>query len=82
MICIYKPLHVVGIVLTSPVEVYCFNISVIYFTVNRIYHDRSMHKAVHYHFVREHVVHGDLFFWHVPVKIQLVDIFIKGLSSQ
>lgn len=45
-------------------------------------HDRSKHITVDYHFVRERVSHGDLVIRYVPMKLQLADIFTKGLPSQ
>ena len=53
-----------------------------YLNANLVHHDRSKHIAVDCHFVREHVAHGDLVVPDVPTKLQLVDTFSKGLSSQ
>lgn len=68
--------------LKEPVRVMCDNVSATYFTVNPVLHDRSKHITVDYHFVRECVAHGDLIVRYVPTKLQLADIFTKGLPSR
>ena len=49
----------------------CDNISATYLTANPVHHERSKHIAVDYHFVREHVTHGDLVVRHVPARLRL-----------
>ena len=43
-IWIRKLLFDLGIVLTSPVKVYCNNLSATYLTANPVHHDRSKHS--------------------------------------
>ena len=50
--------------------------------VNPFQHDRSKYIAVDYHFVRQRVVHEDLVVRYIPIKLELADIFTKGLSSK
>jgi len=79
---IRKLLYDLGITLTSPVRMCVDNVSATYLTTNPVHHDRSKHIAVDYHLVHEHFAHGDLVVRHVPTRLQLADIFTKGLSSQ
>ena len=82
-IWIRKLLHDIGIfIFISPTRVYCDNISASYKAVNPIQHDRSKLAAVDYHFVRDSVAHEDLIVRYIPTKLQLANIFIKGLSPK
>ncbi|CAH9121509.1 unnamed protein product [Cuscuta epithymum] len=71
-----------GIRISSPVQLFCDNVSASYLAVNPIQHDRSKHIKIDYHFVRERVAHGDLVVKYTPTQYQLADIFTKNLSSQ
>jgi len=81
-IWICKLLSNPGIHLSSPIKVYCDNISASYIAINPAQHDCSKHIAVDYHFVHEHVAHRDLVVCYIPTKFQTADIFTKGLSSK
>lgn len=48
-------------------------------TRNPVFHDRSKHIVVGFHFVRDKVAQGDLIVQYVPTQLQLADIFTKGL---
>ena len=52
---IRKLLQDFGIILTSPVKIYCDNVSAMYFTANPVHHNRSKHIAIDYHFVHKQV---------------------------
>ncbi|KMT09304.1 hypothetical protein BVRB_6g134020 isoform B [Beta vulgaris subsp. vulgaris] len=56
--------------LRRPVIVYCDNVSATYLTANPVYHDRSKHIDVDYHFIREMVAKGGLIVRHVPTQSQ------------
>ncbi|OIT20722.1 retrovirus-related pol polyprotein from transposon tnt 1-94, partial [Nicotiana attenuata] len=70
------------IYLPDPPLVYCDNISALYLTVNPIYHSRTKHLAVDFHFVRERVASGSILVRYLPTYQQLADILTKGLVSQ
>ena len=70
-ILIRKLLHDLRIHLSAPTRVYCGNISASNMAVNPVQHDRSKHIAVHYHFVRERVVYGDLVVCYILTTLQL-----------
>ncbi|GAA0170500.1 hypothetical protein LIER_40972 [Lithospermum erythrorhizon] len=59
----------------------CDNISTTYLAYNRVFHSRSKHITLDYHFVREKVTLGDLIVKHLPTTHQLVDGFTKPLST-
>ncbi len=60
---------------------YCDNISNILLANNLVYHVRTKHIEVHYHFIREKVLAKEIDLIHVSTKDQVVDIFIKALGT-
>jgi hypothetical protein len=64
----------------APVVIYCDNISSILLANNPIYHVKTKHIEVHYHFIREKVLTKEIDFIHVNTENQVVNIFIKALS--
>jgi hypothetical protein len=67
--------------LTKSTLVYCDNVSVIYLSTNSIQHQCTKHVEIDLHFVREHVVIGDVYVLHVPTTSQFIDIFTRGLPT-
>jgi hypothetical protein len=65
----------------TPVVIYCDNISSILLANNPIYHAKTKHIEVHYHFIREKVIVKEIDLIHVSTKDQVVDIFTKALST-
>jgi len=65
----------------APVVIYYDNISNILLANNPVYHVRTKHIEVHYHFIREKVLAKEIDFIHVSTKNQVVDIFTKALST-
>ncbi len=63
------------------VVIYCDNISSILLANNPVYHARTKHIDVHYHFIREKVLAKEIDLIHVSTKYQVVDIFTKALST-
>ena len=57
------------------------NISAIALASNPIYHARTKHIEVDYHFIRAKVLRGDIQVYFVSFIDQLVAIFIKWLGS-
>ncbi len=62
------------------VVIYCDNISSILLINNLVYHARTKHIEVHYHFIREKILAKEIDLIHVSTEDQVVDIFIKALS--
>jgi len=48
---------------------------------NPVYHARTKHIEVHYHFIRKKVIAKEIDFIHVSIEDQVVDIFTKALST-
>ncbi len=59
------------------VVTYCDNILLVN---NSVYHARTKHIEVHYHFVKEKVLTRELNLIHVSIEDQVVDIFTKDLG--
>jgi len=49
---------------------------------NPIYHKRTKHIDIRYHYVRERVENGDVALVHVPSERQLADLLTKPLAKQ
>jgi hypothetical protein len=61
------------------VVIYCDNISSILLANNPVYHARTKHIEVHYHFIKEKVLAKEINLIHVNIENQVVDIFTKAL---
>jgi hypothetical protein len=64
-----------------PVVIYCDNINSILLANNPVYHARTKHIEVHYHFIKEKVLAKEIDLIHVSTKDQIVDIFTKALGT-
>jgi hypothetical protein len=47
-----------------------------------VFHARTKHIKVHYHFIREKVLAGDIDLIYVSTEDQLADIFTKVLGAE
>ncbi len=63
------------------VVIYCDNINNILLANNPVYHAKTKHIEVHYHFIREKVIAKEIDFIHVNTEDQVVDIFTKALGT-
>ncbi|KAM1873468.1 hypothetical protein ACFX13_007300 [Malus domestica] len=59
---------------------FCDNISAISLASNPVFHARTRHVEVDYHYVREKVVRKELDVRYLSTHDQIADIFTKGLS--
>ncbi len=62
------------------VVIYCDNINSILLANNPVYHVRTKHIEVHYHFIREKVLAKEIDLIHVSTENQIADIFTKALG--
>ena len=69
-----------GIALPSPPIINYDNLSALYMTMNPVFHGRTKHIELDYHYVREKVALGSLETRFFPSNHQLVDIFTKPLK--
>ncbi len=63
------------------VVIYCDNINSILLVNNPIYHDRTKHIEVHYHFIRKKVLAKEIDLIHVSTEYQVANIFTKALGT-
>jgi hypothetical protein len=64
----------------EPTVIHCDNQSCIKLTENPVFHDRSKHIEMRYHYVRDMVQKNVLNIQYVPTAEQTTDIFTKPLS--
>jgi len=69
-----------GVPLQTAPCIYVDNLSAIHMAANPIFHARTWHIEIDYHFVRELVARKSLHTFYVPSSHQLADVFTKGLS--
>jgi len=65
--------------LISTPTIWCDNLGVTYLSTNHIFHARTKHVEVDYHFVRERVAKKKILIRFIPSRDQLADVFTKPL---
>ena len=70
-----------GVYLCAAPILWCDNVSALTIASNLVFHARTKHIEVDYHFVREHVLQHDLQVKFVSSQDQLVDLLTKDLTS-
>ncbi|GJY60550.1 retrovirus-related pol polyprotein from transposon TNT 1-94 [Tanacetum coccineum] len=63
------------------VPIFCDNTSAIAISNNPVLHSRTKHIDIRYHFIRDHILKGDIELHFIPTQYQLVDIFTKPLDE-
>lgn len=74
---LFSELHVT---LSSPPVLLCDNKSAIALASNPVFHARTKHIEIDYHFIREQVLSKRIVVSHVGTEYQIADIFTKALS--
>ncbi|KAJ9566570.1 LOW QUALITY PROTEIN: hypothetical protein OSB04_002536 [Centaurea solstitialis] len=64
----------------SKIPIYCDNTSAIAIANNPVLHSKTKHIEVRYHFIRDHVMNGDIELHFFPTEYQLADLFTKPLD--
>ncbi|MCO5574767.1 hypothetical protein L7F22_028558 [Adiantum nelumboides] len=64
------------------VVIYCDNISSIQLAQNLVFHARMKHIEVHYHFIRERILDGDIDLDYVSTEDQVANLFTKALGAE
>ena len=70
-----------GVFLPHPPLLWCDNVSALAIASNPVFHARTKHIEVDYHFVHEKVLRRDLMLKFISTHDQLADLFTKGLPS-
>ena len=79
---LYKLLGDFGLQVNRKVVIYCDNLNNIQLAHNPVFHARTKHIEVHYHFIRERVLSGDIDLMYVNTEEQVADIFTKALGAE
>ncbi|XP_019182546.1 PREDICTED: uncharacterized protein LOC109177599 [Ipomoea nil] len=70
-----------GLHSSHPATLWCDNLEATYLCANPVFHARTKHVEIDYHFVRDKVASGDFVVNFVSTKDQLADIFTKPLTG-
>ncbi|GJS48580.1 hypothetical protein Tco_0598701 [Tanacetum coccineum] len=68
-------------IIYEKVPIFYDNINAIAISHNLVLHSRTKHIDIRYHFIRDHVLKGDIELQFIPTQYQLVDIFTKPLDE-
>jgi hypothetical protein len=75
-------LYELGFPPTDPTPLHGDNTSVIQIAANPVYHERTKHIEVDYHYIREAFTRGVITLPHLNIYLQIVDAFTKALTRQ
>ena len=64
-----------------PIVIYCDNHSCIHFSKNHVFHDRSKHIEIRYHFIRDYVQRGAMALQYISTNEQVAYILTKSLGK-
>ncbi|MEQ5265924.1 Ty1/Copia family ribonuclease HI, partial [Escherichia coli] len=65
----------------QPATLWCDNLGAMYLAANAVFHARSKHVEIDYHFDRDKIAAGDFVVNFVSTKDQLAHIFTKPLPA-
>jgi hypothetical protein len=79
---VHKILDELGIVHPPAGRLWCNNIGATYLTTNPVFHARTKHIEIDFHFVREQVARKQLDIWFIHSGDQKADGFTKALPER
>jgi uncharacterized membrane protein YciS (DUF1049 family) len=65
----------------ASIPIHCNNTSAISVSKNPVFHSKTKHIPIKYHFLREHVTKSVVSMHYIPSKDHIVDIFTKPLAQ-
>jgi hypothetical protein len=65
----------------DPTIIHCDNQSCVKLSENLVFHDRSKHIEIKYHYIRDMVQRKTIYVQYLPTHEQIIDIFIKPLAK-
>ncbi|GJZ62469.1 hypothetical protein Tco_0618606 [Tanacetum coccineum] len=68
-------------IIYEKVPIFCDNASAIAILNNPVLDSRTKHIDIRYHFIRDHILKGDIELHFIPTQYQLADIFTKPLEN-
>src|SRR5262249_15825339 len=80
LLWIKQQMHDYGLIYKN-IPINCDNTSAINLTKNPVHHSRSKHIEIRQHFIRDHVINGNISINFVSSDMQLADIFTKPLDK-
>ncbi|PKU64675.1 Retrovirus-related Pol polyprotein from transposon TNT 1-94 [Dendrobium catenatum] len=66
---------------TTPTPLYCNNTSAMAIAHHPVFHARTKHIEIDYHFIRHHITNGEIVLHHIYSEEQPADLLIKPLPS-
>ena len=78
---LHQVLRDLGVFLPVPPKLWCDNVSTLAIASNPVFHARTKHIEVDYHFVREKVLQKDLQVKYIATGDQLAGVFTKSLPT-
>jgi hypothetical protein len=66
---------------TAPIPIHCDNTSAISVSKNPVFHSKTKHIPIKYHFLREQVTNQTVQVHYIPTTEQIADIFTKPLAK-
>jgi hypothetical protein len=70
----------IQIVLSTTPTIWCDNVGALALAANLVYHVRTKHIEVDYHFVHQKVLNQDIIIKFISTDDQVADVFTKGLG--
>lgn len=65
----------------EPILIFCDNQSSIKLVQNLVFHARTKHIKIYYHFIKDKMLNREIDLNKIPTKNQIVNILTKSLSS-
>ncbi|KAJ9542160.1 hypothetical protein OSB04_028666 [Centaurea solstitialis] len=66
----------------SKIPIFCDNTSAIAIASNPVLHSKTKHIEIRYHFIRDHVMNGDVELHFIPTEYHLANLFTKHLDEK